>query len=285
MSLFYLNEHTSCYNYSNFVEEGFRYYKFNKGMKHEDRLTKDCILFVLKGKLQFLYNEFEFIVSEREMFLFCRESMFSMYSLEEGEVVVALFEGGLSPCQKASFSDLCHLKKIIKYRMESLVIRDELQKFLELLVCYLEDGANCIHFHETKLKELFWNIRFYYSKQEQANFFYTIIGRSQDLRSMVLNNYKECNTVKELAALCGISLSAFKRQFIAEFGETPSKWMKKQLLGKIKYKLSVTDLTLGCIADEFGFASSAHFSRYCKRYLGCPPKKWRQQIKNKQKLI
>ena len=23
MSLFYLNEHTSCYNYSNFIEEGF----------------------------------------------------------------------------------------------------------------------------------------------------------------------------------------------------------------------------------------------------------------------
>ena len=49
MSLFYLNEHTSCYNYSNFIEEGFRYYKFDKGINYEERLIKDCILFVLKG--------------------------------------------------------------------------------------------------------------------------------------------------------------------------------------------------------------------------------------------
>ena len=138
MSLFYLNEHTSCYNYSNFIEEGFRYYKFDKGINYEERLIKDCILFVLKGNLQFLYNEFEFTVSEGNMFFWSRDSLFNMYSSEESEVVVALFEGGISPCQKASFADLFHLKKIIKYHMESLVIRDELRKFLELLVCYLE---------------------------------------------------------------------------------------------------------------------------------------------------
>lgn len=35
--------------------------------------------------------------------------------------------------------------------------------------------------------------------------------------------------------------------------------MKMQLLGEIKYRLSVTDLSLGSIADEFDFASLAHF--------------------------
>ena len=76
MSLFYLNEHTSCYNYSNFIEEGFRYYKFDKGINYEERLIKDCILFVLKGNLQFLYNEFEFTVSEGKMFFWSRDSLF-----------------------------------------------------------------------------------------------------------------------------------------------------------------------------------------------------------------
>ena len=153
--------------------------------------------------------------------------------------------------------------------MEPLEIRDRLCKFLELLVSYLEDGANCIHFHEIKLKELFWNIRFYYSRQELANFFYMIIGRSQDFKNKVLNNYKSCRTVKELASACDISLSAFKRQFSAEFGEAPAEWMQKQLLGEIKYKLSVTDLPLGTIANELEFSSLAHFSRFCKRCLGC----------------
>lgn len=32
MKLFYLTEHTSCYNYFKFIEEGFRYYKFDTGL-------------------------------------------------------------------------------------------------------------------------------------------------------------------------------------------------------------------------------------------------------------
>ena len=114
--------------------------------------------------------------------------------------------------------------------MESLEIRDRLCRFFELLECYLKGGADRIHFHEIKLKELFWNIRFYYSRQELANFFYMIIGRSQDFKNKVLNNYKSCRTVKELASACDISLSAFKRQFSAEFGEAPAEWIQKQLL-------------------------------------------------------
>ncbi|EGN04427.1 hypothetical protein HMPREF1018_00607, partial [Bacteroides fragilis] len=51
MELFYLNEHTSCYNYSKSMQEGFRYYKFDEGLNHEEELVKDCILFVLKGSL------------------------------------------------------------------------------------------------------------------------------------------------------------------------------------------------------------------------------------------
>ena len=226
MELFYLNEHTSCYNYSKSMQEGFRYYKFDEGLNHEEELVKDCILFVLKGSLQFSCNGFQFTVSSGEMVFFCRDSLFNTQSLEKCEVVAALF-----------------------------------------------------HFHEIKLKELFWNIRFYYSRQELANFFYMIIGRSQDFKNKVLNNYKSCRTVKELASACDISLSAFKRQFSAEFGEAPAEWMQKQLLGEIKYKLSVTDLPLGTIANELEFSSLAHFSRFCKRCLGCSPRELRQQIK------
>ena len=70
MELFYLNEHTSCYNYSKSMQEGFRYYKFDEGLNHEEELVKDCILFVLKGSLQFSCNGFQFTVSSGEMVFF-----------------------------------------------------------------------------------------------------------------------------------------------------------------------------------------------------------------------
>lgn len=281
MELFYLSEHTSCYHYSKCMQEGFRHYKFDEGLNHEEQLVKDCILFVLKGNLRLSCNGFQLTIPKGKMAFLCRDSLFSMCALESCEVITAMFEGGIWPCQKASFSELFHLKGIIEYSMEPLEIRDRLSKFLELLVCYLEDGANCIHFHEIKLKELFWNIRFYYSKPELANFFYTIIGQSQDFKNKVLDNYKGCRTVKELASACGLSISTFKRQFNTEFGETPAEWMQKQLLGEIKYKLSVTDLPLGIIANELDFSSLANFSRFCKRCLGCSPKELREQIKSR----
>lgn len=128
-------------------------------------------------------------------------------------------------------------------------------------------------------------MRFYYSKRELASFFYMVIGRSQGFRNMVLNNYKKCKTVKELASVCGISISSFKRQFAAEFGETPTGWMQKQLVREIKYKLSITDLPLGSIVYELNFSSLAHFSRFCKRCLGCSPKEWREQMKNNLKTF
>ena len=283
MKLFYLNEHTSCYNYARCVQEGFRCYTLDKGLEHEEELQHDCILFVLQGSLRLSYNEFQITISAGKMVFICRGSLFTTYSLEKSEIVVALFEGGVWSCQKIYFSELSHLRDVTEYRMEPLEIKDRLYRFLELLECYLKDGANCVHFHEIKIKELFWNMRFYYSKHELAAFFYLIIGRSQDFRNKVLNNYKGCKTVKELASACGISLSSFKRQFSAEFGETPTGWMHKQLVQEIKYKLSVTDIPLGSIVYELNFSSLAHFSRFCKRCLGCPPKEWREQIKSNSK--
>lgn len=285
MELFYLSEHTSCHHYSKCMQEGFRHYKFNKGLNHEEQPIKDCILFVVKGSIRLSCNDLQLTLSERKMAFLSRDSLFSMYALENCEVITAMFDGGAWPCQKASLSELVHLKDVIEYRMEPLEIKEPLFKFLELLACYLKDGANCIHFHEIKLKELFWNIRFYYSKPEQAQFFYTIIGHLPDFKNKVLDNYKECRTVKELASACGVSVSTFKRQFNTEFGETPAEWMQQQLLGEIKYKLSATDLPLGVIANELDFSSLANFSRFCKRCLGYSPRKLREQIKASDKQL
>ena len=87
MELFYLNEHTSCYNYSKSMQEGFRYYKFDEGLNHEEELVKDCILFVLKGSLQFSCNGFQFTVSSGEMVFFCRTTV-SLFTTSVSESAI-----------------------------------------------------------------------------------------------------------------------------------------------------------------------------------------------------
>jgi len=51
------------------------------------------------------------------------------------------------------------------------------------------------------------------------------------------NNYKKARSVKELADLCGNSLSSFKRKFLKEFREPAGSWLQKQINGMIKHKL------------------------------------------------
>ncbi len=103
MELFYLNEHTSCYNYSKSVQEGFRYYKFDEGLNHEEELVKDCILFVLKGSLQFSCNGFQFTVSSGEMVFFCRESLFNTQSLKNVKSWQPCSKGGHGPVKRLPF--------------------------------------------------------------------------------------------------------------------------------------------------------------------------------------
>lgn len=85
---------------------------------------------------------------------------------------------------------------------------------------------------------------------------YKVLGKAQGFNGRVLENYRDATSVKELATLCGMSLSSFKRQFAEEFGEPASRWMQKQMVGMIKYKLVDMDSPLLEIAEELHFPHS-----------------------------
>ena len=63
-----------------------------------------------------------------------------------------------------------------------------------------------------------------------------------------------------------------------EFGQSVSSWLQKQMLGRIRYRLADTDVTLGEIADQLNFSSLSQFSRYCKRFLDASPLELRKNI-------
>lgn len=279
MRFFYLQEHISCCHYATTVQEGCRHCYFPEGAIHEEEAKIDCVMFVLKGKLRFYCNGFDFLLPAGMMTFFHRGSFFKMHILEETEVILAMFEGNVQACRKFSLQELSGIRTGVDYRMKPLEIRERLREYLDLLVGYLDDRANCVFFHEIKLKELFWLFRFYYTRREMASFFYMIISDTHDFRNKVLIHYKKSRTVKELAVNCGYSLSAFKRHFVDEFGEAASEWLQKQLVGEIKYKLRDTGLSLGEIAYELDFSSLSQFSKYCRRYLGTSPTVLRQQLR------
>lgn len=125
------------------------------------------------------------------MICFSRGSICRIFSRGKATVVIAQFDNIVQSCEKILFSQLNSLSFPGEKAIYPLEIRTRLQMFLKLLIGYLKDGANCVHFHETKLKELFWNIQFYYTKTEQVSFSVLYWGMS-------MNSKRRCLIITEM---------------------------------------------------------------------------------------
>ncbi len=89
-----------------------------------------------------------------------------------------------------------------------------------------------------------------------------------------LHLYSNLNT-KELATLCNMSLSSFKREFKKEFNDTPTNFINNKKLDKAKELLSITDISISEIAYEIGFNDPLYFTRFFKNNTGVSPTRFR----------
>lgn len=274
MAIFYLDKHTYCCNYPHAVKEGFMQYRFKKGEVRREEVEKDCILFLLEGSFGLKYNGEHVALQAGDMLFVRRGSLCMAKFWEASRMIIAVFEKVKESCGKSA---LKHLNRVKVGSAEPVRLRicGKLRKFLEMQLSYLEDGINCMWFHEIKLKELFWILKFYYPQEELAAFLRPVIGNNPDFRQRVLENYRKVGGVEEFAVQCGMSLSAFKKKFMEEFDESVAKWMRRRLNERIVHLLSEKHSSIKEIAMELNFSSPAHFSRYCKNNLGCSPKEWR----------
>lgn len=286
MGINYLAEHKSCLYYAKDIVYGFQYYEVEKGVTFRKIPRKgNYIVFVLKGSVKLACNEFDMIAHKGEMVFIHRNSCVKYENLEDSEYVVAMFESITQLCVKTALAELVEYKRKSKYEIKPFPIKEQLGMFLTPMAYYLKDGANCKHLHDIKIQEMFWIFRAYYTKEELASFLYTIIGVSHDFRYKVLDNYTRVTTVQELANICGMSVVTFKRQFMEEFGEVPSTWLQKRLVGLIVFRLADHSLPLKQIIDELKFSSLPNFVRFCKKYLGESPGEIRKQMNAKRNTI
>ena len=77
-------------------------------------------------------------------------------------------------------------------------------------------------------------------------------------------------TVAELARLSNRSLSTFKRDFSARFGEPPGRYLRRLRLERARERLRA-GARPGEVAAELGFSDAAHFTRSFKRAFGVVP--------------
>jgi AraC-like DNA-binding protein len=123
-----------------------------------------------------------------------------------------------------------------------------------------------------KLDEILLYIYLNY-KEKLAITFNSIQSRNQNLEliNVVHNNLNSNLTVEELAFLCNMSISTFKRKFIETFHSTPKKYFIEHRMQKAVTYLQQNKKPSEIYFD-LGYENLSSFSNEFKKHFGVSPR-------------
>lgn len=272
----------TCSSYKNDDSVCFKHIKSAGGII-SDGWKSDGIqwIFVLSGTLEVKTKDKEITLEAGNMFLLPVEK-YAVISIEESELIFFTSDRPTEYCV-TMLAELFENVREVEERFVKLKIVNPLDKFLSLLMVYMDSGVDCKYLFEGKQHELFMVIRACYTEEELVSFLYPLtLRKDSDQRKLIIDNCSKAKNIQELATLCGYSVGGFKRLFKEIFNEPVYRWMQQQKVNSLKIRLREKDVNLKELIDEYGFSSPAHFTKFCKQWLGMVPT---QYIKKQQKEI
>lgn len=103
-------------------------------------------------------------------------------------------------------------------------------------------------------------------------YLHSLIGKNASPFQKIVESKVHSNLkLAEIAFLCNMSLSTFKRNFIKEYEVSPGKWLQDKRLKKAKETLEQGELTPSDIFYEFGYNNLSNFSIAFKNKFGVNP--------------
>ncbi|RUT70172.1 AraC family transcriptional regulator [Flavobacterium cupreum] len=171
-----------------------------------------------------------------------------------------------------------HILADIKKKDPFLVFEKDafLTNFTDSLSVMLASGQPLsLQMQKLKLEELLLYLSEHYPLKigELRNF----SERADDevlIRQAVTGNIDNFITVEELAFLCHMSLSTFKRRFAKIFNTTPNKWLLEKRMEKAAYLLQQRDCKVSEIYVELGYENLSSFIQSFKQIHGLTPKQY-----------
>jgi transcriptional regulator GlxA family with amidase domain len=97
-----------------------------------------------------------------------------------------------------------------------------------------------------------------------------------DTRAWAIGEMARALTVEEMAAHAGYSARSFARNFVAETGLTPIRWLTAQRLLEARRLLEVTDIPVDEVAHRSGLGSAANLRVHLARDLATTPTSYRK---------
>ena len=100
------------------------------------------------------------------------------------------------------------------------------------------------------------------------------------IKKVIESHVGQLITVDELAFLCHMSTSTFKRRFSQIYYTTPQKWLLSQKLEMAAELLRCVDQSPSGIYIKVGYQNHSSFSLAFRNYFGCTPTEYQQEHLN-----
>ncbi len=186
-------------------------------------------------------------------------------------------------CKLLFFSDQS-LEKFIEKHIKKQPQSKETVSYFSIendtyLSSYLDSLSNIMHTPTTvsenllalKFEELLLYLMSKYGRAFEVYLLSLITPETSSFRKNIEKNIYSTLTLEEIAFLCNMSLSTFKRHFTKEYNVSPGKWLRDKRLSKAKELLEIGTLKSSDIYQDLGYNNLSNFSSAFKAKFGINP--------------
>ena len=242
-------------------------------------IEQTFLLYVVKGTVKLVSPDETWLVTAGSLALVRKGSYIMSETLSDDDNRFSAFLFFLSDTMINGFLSTTKEVKIAQNVRRQYVcpvsLTDELRLYMSSIILLISDEAKAFSEEQLlaiKAKELLLLLL----QTDEATGVVSIFAQSTDneetrMRRVMEQQYLHSKTQEELAFLCSMSVSNFKRKFTKYFGTSPGKWIRDKKLDFGYHLLEKSDKTVLQIALEVGYKGSSHFSKEFKSRFGVSP--------------
>jgi AraC family transcriptional regulator, exoenzyme S synthesis regulatory protein ExsA len=271
---YYGGETGSEFYFHHFVTE-------EKHVRHNIVLKQNLICIILQGSKEVFGSHRPMKVGNHQVLLMSSGSSIMMHSVANGgeklESILIFFSDRV-------LQDLCVKHKLHlsgKKEKSSSVMTVDKDEFLKNFECSVRllNKKEFNQLQKLKLEEILLYLAIKKPSEAFSSFLQNALGdqRSEKLRHVVAANCANGLSVEELAFLCDMSVSTFKRHFLKTFGCPPKKFLIDKKMEKAQELLRIHQHPSEIFRD-LRYQSLSAFSVEFKKYHGVSPKEFQRNL-------
>lgn len=237
-------------------------------------LGMNMFSFLQVGRKQVHFAETSITVNKDQSLLLKKGNWLWTELLEKEEIYY---------CKLFFFSQNTLKEFLIKHTKNNQIVKGEVPYFIIKNDAYITSYLNSLTtiseaptaFMENLLSVKFEELMLYllqkYGRKFELYLHSLISIETSPFKNIIERKIYSNLKLEEIAFLCNMSLSTFKRRFAKEYKVSPGKWLRNKRLQKAKETLELGNLKPSDIYLDFGYNNLSNFSIAFKNKFGFSP--------------